>query len=192
MAVTIVYGYNKPMRFSNPEENIKQFNLESGMLVADFGAGGGGYTIPSAKVVGRHGTVYAIDIQQEILSRIKNTANREGLENVEVIWGNVEELGGSGLKDKTVDAIIVSNILFLVEDKDGLVQEISRVLKQNGKVLVVDWKDSFNGLGPKTESIVLLREVKELFKKHNLSLKLEIQAGAHHYGAIFKNNKLKE
>ena len=174
------------MRFSNPEENILRFKLEPGMFVADLGAGGGGYTIPSARAVGKRGKVYAIDIQQELLSRIKNIANKEGLDNVEVIWGDVETQGGSGLKDKTIDAVIISNILFLIKDKDGLVQEISRVLKLSGKVLVVDWKDSFGGLGPKSESIVSLSEVKEIFGIHNFNINNEIQVGAHHYGAIFK------
>ena len=174
------------MRFSDPEANVKRFNLEPGMLVADFGAGSGNYTIPAARRVGRRGVVYAIDIQQELLSRIKNTANKEGIENVETIWGDVEELNGSGLQDGTIDAVIVSNILFLTEEKDGLVQEISRVLKQNGKVLVVEWKDSFGGLGPRPELIMPLSTTKELFEKHNFSLLNEIQTGAHHYGAVFK------
>ena len=174
------------MRFSNPDANIKLFKLEPGMLVADFGAGSGEYTIASARVVGRRGMVYAVDIQQELLSRIKNTANKEELENVETVWGDIESLGGSGLKDDTVDAVIVSNILFQVEDKNVVIQEISRVLKRNGKVLVVDWKDSFNGLGPKSESVLPLNLIKELFEKHNFSFQHEIEAGAHHYGAIFK------
>ena len=177
------------MQFSDPEENIRQFQLELGMLVADFGAGSGVYTLLSAQAVGKRGTVYAIDIQQEILSRVKNMAHAQGLENVEVVWGDVETKNGSGLGDSTVDAVIVSNILFLIEDKDGLVEEISRILKQNGKVLVVDWRDSFNGLGPSSESIVPFLEVKDLFKKHNFDVEREIQAGAHHYGAIFKRGK---
>ncbi len=174
------------MQFSDPEKNIDQFRLESGTLVADFGAGSGVYTLASARAIGRRGVVYAIDIQQEILSRIKNNALKEGLENIEVVWGDIETEGGSGLEDTTIDAVIISNTLFLVEDKNGLVQEVSRILKQNGKVLVVDWKDSFSGLGPQSESIVLLQEVKDLFKKHHFSFQSEIQAGAHHYGAIFK------
>jgi len=177
------------MRFSDPKENILQFRLEPGMLVADFGAGGGEYTISSARAVGMRGVVYAIDIQQELLSRIKNTARKEGLDNVEAVWGDIETLKGSGLQDQTVDAVIVSNILFLIEDRDGLVQEISRVLKQNGKVLVVEWKDSFGGLGPNAESIVPLTIVKDLFEKHNFGFQYEIQAGAHHYGVVFKRNR---
>jgi len=174
------------MRFSDPEANVERFKLEPGMLVADFGAGAGNYTIPAARAVGRRGMVFAIDIQQELLSRIKNNANKEGLENVETVWGDIEELNGSGLQDLTVDAVIISNVLFLTEEKDNLVKEVSRVLKQNGKVLVVEWKDSFRGLGPKPESIIPLSVTKELFEKHNFSLFDEIQAGEHHYGAVFK------
>lgn len=174
------------MRFSDPKENVLQFRLDPGMLVADFGAGTGEYTISSARLVGSRGMVYAVDIQQELLSRIKNTASKEGLENVETVWGDIETLGGSGLLDHTVDAVIVSNILFLLEDKDGLLQEISRVLKQNGKVLVVEWKDSFGGLGPTASSIMPLTATKDLFEKHNFNFQYEIQAGAHHYGVVFK------
>lgn len=176
------------MRFSDPKENILQFRLEPNTLIADFGAGSGEYTIASARAVGRRGMVYAIEIQQELLSRIKNTASKEGLDNVEAVWGNIETLGGSGLQDKTVDAVIVSNVLFLAEEKDVLVQEITRVLKRNGKVLVVEWKDSFGGLGPQSEMIVPLTEAKDLFKKHDFNLQYEIQAGAHHYGVVFKRN----
>ncbi len=174
------------MKFSDPESNIKQFKLETGSLVADFGAGMGGYTIASARAVGRRGVVYAIDIQQDLLSRIKNTANKEGLENVEVVWGDIEKEGGSGLLEGTIDAVIASNIFFSVEDKKSFTKEVSRVLKQNGKVLVVDWKDSFGGLGPKSENIVPLSFVKDLFKEEGFSLLFKIQAGAHHYGAVFK------
>ena len=141
---------------------MEKFKLEPGMLVADFGAGGGGHTLPSARAVGSRGMVYAIDIQQELLSRIKNNANKEGLSNVETVWGDVETSGGSGLQDNTVDAVIVSNVLFLVENKKGLVQEISRVLKQSGKALVIDWKDSFGGLGPQSEAIIPLQEAVDL------------------------------
>jgi len=174
------------MKFSDPKENIKQFVLDRGMVVADFGAGSGGYTIPAAKAVGSRGLVYAIDVQQELLSRIKNNANKEKLENVDTIWGDVEILGGSGLKGESVDAVIVSNILFLVDDKNSLVQEVSRVLNRTGKVLVVDWKDSFGGLGPRQDDIVTVLDIKSIFEKYDFMLHHEINAGSHHYGLVFK------
>ncbi len=170
---------------------MRQAKLELGTLIADFGAGSGEYTRACARAVGREGRVYAIDIQQDLLSRIKNAAHYEGLENVETVWGTIEKLHGSGLKDKIIDTIIISNVLFLLEDKNALMQEVSRILKRNGKVLVVDWKDSFNGLGPPAEFIVPLLEVKDLFEKYDFNLLYEIQAGAHHYGALFKKGVIK-
>ncbi|MCW9054663.1 MAG: methyltransferase domain-containing protein [Candidatus Pacebacteria bacterium] len=177
------------MRFADPTANIEQFRLDPGMSVAELGAGIGAYSIAAARVVGRRGVVYAVDIQQDLLARIAHTADREGLENVEVVWGDIEAVGGSKLLDESIDAIIVSNVLFLTEDKDGVAREAVRILKKNGKVLVVDWKDSFGGLGPKRDSIITASETKELFARHGLTVEREIQAGAHHYGIIFRQKR---
>lgn len=174
------------MRFADPKANVAQFRLGPGMLVADFGAGIGEYTLAAAREVGRRGRVYAIDIQQELLSRIKNAATREKLENVEIVWGDVESKGGSRLPDASVDAIIVSNTLFLMEDKDKMAEEASRIVRRNGRALVIDWKDSFGGLGPTAESVVSEKEAKALFEKHGFVMERDMQAGAHHYGIVFK------
>ncbi|MBI2617941.1 class I SAM-dependent methyltransferase [Candidatus Kaiserbacteria bacterium] len=174
------------MRFADPKANIEAFRLEPGMLIADFGAGIGAYTLAAAHAVGRRGRVYAIDIQQELLGRIKGIASREKLDNVEIVWGDIESKGGSKLPDESVDAVIISNTLFLMEDKDGIAREAFRIVRRKGRVLVIDWKDSFGGLGPAAESVVSEREARALFEKHGFSPERDIQAGAHHYGIVFK------
>ena len=58
--------------FSDPKKNLKQFCLEEGMRVADFGSGSGYYTLAAAEAVGDTGRVYAIEIQQELLKKVKN------------------------------------------------------------------------------------------------------------------------
>ena len=69
------------------------------MHVADLGAGSGHYTLAAAKKVGESGRVYAIEVQKDLLTRIKNLAQTEHINNVEVIWGDVENRGGTKLKD---------------------------------------------------------------------------------------------
>lgn len=176
------------MHFADPKKNIEHFRLEPGMLVADFGAGSGEYTLAAARVVGRRGVVYAVDVAQELLGRIEHRATQEGLENVEVVWGDIESRGGTKLTEASIDAVIVSNVLFLLEDMEGAVDEIDRILKRNGKVLVVDWKDSFGGLGPSPDTVVNATEAKELFLQHGFTPEREIEAGANHYGIIFKRS----
>lgn len=171
--------------FSDPQKNIEQLGLEAGAKVADFGAGSGFYTLVTARAVGHEGRVYAVDIQKDLLEKIKNTARLEGLLNIEYVWGDLERLGGSKIQENSLDASIVANILFQVENKEVFLTEVKRVLKPNGKILVVDWSESFAGMGPEAKLIVTKEQAKKFFADKGFKLIKEIEAGSHHYGFIF-------
>lgn len=172
--------------FSDPAHNIEQFDLEKGMHVADFGAGSGFYAIIAAKAVGEEGKIYAIDIQKDLLFRLKKEAERQGILNIEIIWGDIEENESTKLRAGSVDRVIVSNILFQIEKKEAVVQEVGRVLKPGGKVLVIDWTDSFNNMGPAPKHVFTEVLAKKLFEYGGFAIERSIQAGDHHYGFIAK------
>jgi len=172
--------------FSDPIKNVEQCNIQAGMEIADFGSGSGHYSIAAARALISTGRVYAIDIQQELLTKLKNTATHEGLYNIEVIWGDIEKLGGTKLKDNSINLVFLSNILFQVENKDMVIKEVKRVLQSGGRVMVVDWTDSFGGLGPKPEVVFRKDMAISTFEKNGFHLDREILAGAHHYGLIYK------
>ena len=170
--------------FSNPEENIKALGIYEGMIIADLGAGTGSYTIPLAEKVGESGRVYAVEVQKEFLANIKNTAAARGLKNVEVFWGDIERLGGTKIKDGAVDAAVIANVLFQAEDKSGLIREAKRILKTGGKLLFVDWSDSFKNLGPTPEMVVTKEVARKLLEEEGFVLKNEVLVGDHHYGFV--------
>jgi len=172
--------------FSNPARVLAQFGLVAGKKVADFGAGSGFYTLAAAEALAGSGTVYAVDVQKDLLSRLLAEAKRRRIANVEVLWGNVEKAGGSKLRDGAVDAVIAANILFQVEDKEGLVSEIKRVLKPGGEVLVVDWRESFGNMGPEPQAVVTAAAARALFEKGGFVFDRDISAGEHHYGMVFR------
>lgn len=157
------------------------------MKVADFGAGSGFYTIAAAKKVGIGGRVYAIEVQKEYIDKVSSAAANHGLRNVEAIWGNIEKIGGSKLRDESVDRVIASNVLFQIEPehRDNFALEIKRVLKKNGRLLLVDWSDQ-SPIGPK--SLVHPTEAENLMVKVGFTLEKAFDAGNHHYGLIFKKN----
>ena len=176
------------MEFAAPRQNIAQFGLREGMHVADLGAGSGHYTLAAAKKVGESGRVYAIEVQKDLLTRIKNLAQTEHINNVEVIWGDVENRGGTKLKDGSVDAVIISNILFQSENKGGLIAEAHRILKSKGKALIIDWIDSYGGMGPPANNIVSSDEARRLCEEAGFSFEREFPAGAQHFGFIVKKS----
>lgn len=171
--------------FSNPKNNIMQLRLTEGMLVADFGTGSGHYAIEASRIVGDSGRVYAIDIQQALVKKLKNLAVAENKQNIDVLWGDIEQIGGTKLGDESVDAVIIANDLFQVEDKNNVIVEARRILKPKGKALVVDWSDSFGGIGPKVENIIRESEARELLLENNFEFVERFDAGEHHYGLIF-------
>ena len=125
------------MNFSDPETNVKELSLKEGARVADFGAGSGAYVFALASAVGQSGRVFAIDVQQELLARISKDAERERIRNIEFVWADLETDGGSRLEAGSMDAVIISNILFQAEKKEVLIGEAGRVLRSGGELIIV-------------------------------------------------------
>jgi FkbM family methyltransferase len=172
--------------FTDPIKNLKQFGLVENMIVADLGAGNGFYSINAAKMVPR-GKVYAVEIQKDYLVNLKNKAKDAGLGNIDCICGDAEKIGGTKLKNNIVDAVVVSNIFFQIENKDRFMDEISRILKNGGKVLLVEWSDN-SVFGSNFKKIIPKEKAREMFENKGFVFDREINAGPHHYGMIL--NKL--
>src|SRR3989344_7745125 len=96
----------------SPETIIVHLELTPGQTVADFGCGSGHYSILAAKRVGANGKVYAFDVIAQALEALRSRATLERLRNIETIRANIEQIGGSKLKENSVDAAIIANILF--------------------------------------------------------------------------------
>ncbi|HTE49058.1 MAG TPA: class I SAM-dependent methyltransferase [Candidatus Paceibacterota bacterium] len=167
--------------FTDPVKNLRAFGLKEDDIVVDLGAGTGYYSI-SAGHIAHGGKVYAIEIDRDFLHTIKNRAKDARLSNVEIILGDISKLKGTKIKDGIADVVIASNILFQVEDKEQLILEIKRILKQKGRVLLIDWSDS--GVMGTKKNIVPKSKAREMFEKKGFILQRDIDAGAHHYGMI--------
>ena len=172
--------------FSDPEKNISQFALASGMKVADFGSGSGFYSMAAAKAIQPGGQVFAIDIQKDLLQKLKNGAKQNNLHNINIVWADLEHLGGTKLRENSMDAVIAANLLFQIENKDALCLEIKRILRPLGRVLIVDWAGSFGSIGPVESDVIPKEKMISFFEDHGLKLDREISAGAQHYGLIFR------
>lgn len=181
------HGAPEAQDFADPARNIKLFGIEHGMKVADFGAGTGAYTLEIAKTLSGSGKVYAIDIQKDLLRRIHSEAQKRALKNIEIIWADLEVRGSSKISDHTVDRAILSNLLFQLPNKSVALEEAKRVIKPNGRVILIDWSESFGGMGPHKNDVLSKTAAKALASSVGLRVEDEFSAGAHHYGLILSN-----
>ncbi len=173
------------MTFSDPHDNVLQLGLRDGMKVADLGSGVGHHAISAAHVVGPEGRVYAVDVQEDVLVHLADTAKRRGLKNMETVWGNIEKVGGTKLKEKSMDAVMLANTLFQLEDIQTAVTEIKRILKTGGRLLVIDWAGSYGGIGPAEQHVVSEHRAEELFIGAGFHKLKAFRSGAHHYSIVF-------
>ncbi len=170
--------------FAHPPRNVVAMEIEPGMTVADFGAGSGAYVLAIAERLAHSGHVYAIDVQQELLRRIKNESHKRGYKNVEIVWSDLDRPHGSKLADHFCDRVLISNLLFQVEDKATLLQEAYRILRPHGLLIIVDWSESFGGMGPHKKDVVNKDQAIKLAKHAGFESLRDFDAGAHHYGLI--------
>jgi len=168
--------------FSEPAANIAKLGITDGMKVVDLGAGSGFYSFEAAKRVGSSGRVYAIDVQKALLERLRSVGLTQGVNNIEVIWANAEKIGGTKLKDSSVDRAIASNVLFQVTKPDDFALEIKRILKVGGKLLIVDWSET-SSVSPKV--LIPSNKAQTIFEKSGFKLEQSFQAGTSHYGLVF-------
>ncbi len=175
----------QPGKFINPAEIIHLLELKEGSTLADFGSGSGAYVLAAAPLVGQTGTVYAVDIQKDLLLKLKQGVADAGHTNVTFLWCNFEEVGATQLPDQSLDVVIISNTLFQLESKSGALKEAHRVLKNTGKLYIIDWSESYKGMGPEEALVVTKSGVLDFATVAGFVLQSEFNPGEHHYGLIF-------
>lgn len=173
-------------KFVEPKVVVSHFHLHEGDSVGDFGAGSGFFMKPLADAVGKSGVVYMSDIQKNLVDSLGIQARELRLANIRPIWCDLESVGSTKLKDNFLDAGLLSNTLFQLAHKDIALTEVARTLRKGAKLFVIDWSDSFGGLGPRPSEIITETLAKSIIEKNGFVFERSFTAGDHHYGLAFR------
>jgi predicted methyltransferase len=133
--------------WQKPDQIMDALGIADGSTVADIGAGAGWFTIILARRVGPNGTVYAEDVQRQMLEAIRRRVSREGLLNVQ---GRLGTSTDPRLPERAIDAILVVDMYSEVDvdDRVTFLRNLARALKPNGRIGIVNYKPGQGGPGP--------------------------------------------
>lgn len=173
--------------FIKVPEVIELLKVEEGMRVGDFGCGASGYfLIPISQKVGDDGKVYALDIQKTVLKSLEGLCVQKGLNNVEVVWSDIESYGSAKILESSLDKILLINVLFQTKNHKEVFREILRLLKIGGNLVFVDWLAGNTLVGPPENLRVSKEKIMEIAHSLNLEIKKEFEPGPYHYGFLFE------
>jgi len=157
----------KRKEYIAPEQVMSLLKINKNDVIADLGAGNGYFTVPIAKETTTN--VYAIDVQDDMLQLLKKHARHEKVDNIEYILGDVEE---TSLPSQSVDKGIMAFVYHEVANPDAVLREIQRILKPDGKFLIVEWEAVESEIGPplneRIPSKKLLEYINTRFKQTDL------------------------
>ena len=115
--------------FRDPYKLLEAAGLKAGQYVLEVGCGPGYFTIPAARLVGREGIVYAVDVHPRAIARVKEKIATEGVKNVTPMLANAAE---TGLPDDSIDLAFLFGLRYIAGGLEGLLKELHRIVKPGG------------------------------------------------------------
>ena len=120
--------------FKSRKVIVQEIGIKPGFAVLDFGCGPGGYIPPVAQLAGKKGMVYALDAHPLAIKMVDSVVSKKHLTNVKTILSDA----GTGLPDKSVDVVLLFDILHDLKAPNIVLSEIRRVLKPGAALSVTD------------------------------------------------------
>lgn len=190
------HGFSSAL-FLDSDEIIQELNLKGDETFMDAGCGDGHNAIKVLEDYNHKGTVYAVDVYDASIEDMETYKKENNVENLINIEADITE-GIPGVEDASIDVVLLVNVFhgFKASRKlDEAVSELGRIVSDDGKIAIMDYKAWDVPKGPPTKMRSSPEDLEELFCKHGLKklylneeIGEDIPQGKSHYLIMFGKN----
>ena len=188
------HGFSS-VHFLDSDEILAELNLKGDETFMDLGCGDGHIAIKVVEEYLPDGTVYAVDVYDASIEDMETYKQKNNIENLINIEADVTK-GIPGVEDGSIDVVLMVNVFHgfkASRTMDEAIDEFARIIKQDGKIAIMDYKAWEVPKGPPTAFRSSPSELEEIFSKHNLKMTYlneeigeDIPQGKSHYFIVFQ------
>lgn len=171
------------IEFLNPDRILDRLELSKETALVDLGCGTGFFTIPAARKVKK---VFALDVQQEMLNILRDRIEKQKINNIEAL---LSEESSIPLPDNSVDVLLMANVFHELEDRNSILKEGQRILSDEGRLVIIDWKKMEMEFGPPIEERLDEKDVISICNNNGFDFYGHSYAGPYNYMLIFEKSK---
>ena len=157
--------------------------LRPGLDVADIGAGSGYFSVPFAKQLGPEGTVYAVDVQQDLIDHLAERAKSDNAPNLEPVLG---KFGDPLLAAASVDLIFICDVVHHIDNRQAYYAKLARALRAGGRIAIIDFYKKDQPVGPGKEMKIAKQDMIAEFEQAGFQLAREHDFLPYQYFLIFE------
>lgn len=188
------HGFSS-VHFLDSDEIISELNLKGNETFMDAGCGDGHIAIKVVEEYLPDGTVYAVDVYGASIEDMEAYKAENNVENLINIEADITK-GIPGVDDESIDVVLMVNVFHgfrASRTMDEAIDEFVRIIKQDGKIAIMDYKAWDVPKGPPTAFRSSPEELEEVFAKHGLKMTHlneeigeDIPQGKSHYFIVFQ------
>ncbi len=161
-------------------------NLPRKINFLDAGCGDGYFTIEAALRLSENSKIIAVDVHEESLKKLEKEIEERNIKNVEIIKADITQK--LPLEDKSIDVYFIANVLhgFDRDESISAVKEAKRILKNGGKLVVIEFKKEPTPIGPPLEIRISSEELKDFLKDFHFESENFYEISPYNYLSVFK------
>lgn len=139
------YNAEERLKRQNPINTLSDIGLKPSMTFIDLGCGDGYFTVPAAKIIGQKGKIMAIDINDTSIKTLEEKLKKEKITNYILRVGKAEDVL---FEQHSADLIFLGTVLHDFEDPYKVIENARFMLKENGRLINLDWQKKNMSIGP--------------------------------------------